>query len=935
MLVERTDAMDLLDGLLAAAVAGKGRVAIVTGAVATGKTELLHTFADRVLDLNGLAITATGSRVEQDVPLGVMSQLLLDAPLVDGERRRTMNLLHEGTQSLLRGSGPARLDQQIVHALCGVLLELSRRYPLAIVVDDLDRTDPASLICLAYLARRARFAPMLVVFSHAGQRRAGEQFLELEELGRSPYGAHIPLVTLSAAGVRELAEIAAVEDADRFTDAWHGLSGGNPLLLGGLIEDHRQAIAAGAAPDTEPAAGGHYAEAVLACLRRVDGRSRRVAGVIAVRPDDGSLSELAQLDPAHVAQAVRALTAAGLLRRGDFAHPVARAAVLSGMDAAERADLHQRAARIAYHDGAPSQVVAEHLVQADRTDDPWAVPVLEDAARQVLRDGRVVTAVGYLKLAWQACADDQHRSHIMTTMLRAGWRINPSVSAGYLPELSAALQNGFLSGGDALVLVQALLWNGQFEDAAAAFRHLGDREHDQETLVELAVTRPQLRVTYPGLAVPPGDAGPPNLAAMTTVSDGQRLKAAGALATVLTEGPSTALVGTVERILRNARLDEMSLSTVESALLALIYAGKCEQAAPWCDRFIEEARERRASSRLARLAAIRAEIALRTGDLPGAAQHARLALATMPPNSWGVAVGGPVATLVRAATAMGDYDTVREQLDLPVPEEMFQTRYGLHYLHARGHYRLAIGEVGYALRDFELCGELMSGWQLDVPGLIAWRVDAADALLRLKRPCAARKLVDDQLARCGKDMPRVHGMAMRVFAALGEVRHRPMLLRQAADLLSGDEYEMTLALTDLMEAYHMLGESRRAGMIARSARALAAEVGAQPLVDALSRDDGDSSAPPANSATGAAALSHAERRVAELAAEGFTNREIAAKLYITVSTVEQHLTRTYRKLNVTRRSDLPPNLALGFGPGVPIRTAVAAPPGGSRPEPRR
>ncbi|MBP5941840.1 helix-turn-helix transcriptional regulator [Streptomyces sp. LBUM 1476] len=47
-------------------------------------------------------------------------------------------------------------------------------------------------------------------------------------------------------------------------------------------------------------------------------------------------------------------------------------------------------------------------------------------------------------------------------------------------------------------------------------------------------------------------------------------------------------------------------------------------------------------------------------------------------------------------------------------------------------------------------------------------------------------------------------------------------------------------------------------------------------------------------------LTSAERRVAELAADGYTNREISRKLYVTISTVEQHLTRIYRKLNVKR-----------------------------------
>ncbi|GAA1613358.1 isopropylmalate/homocitrate/citramalate synthase/DNA-binding CsgD family transcriptional regulator [Actinoplanes couchii] len=62
--------------------------------------------------------------------------------------------------------------------------------------------------------------------------------------------------------------------------------------------------------------------------------------------------------------------------------------------------------------------------------------------------------------------------------------------------------------------------------------------------------------------------------------------------------------------------------------------------------------------------------------------------------------------------------------------------------------------------------------------------------------------------------------------------------------------------------------------------------------------------------SGVPRLSAAERRVAELAAGGCTNREISVRLFVSISTVEQHLTRTYRKLNVTRRTDLAANLDL-------------------------
>ena len=216
----------------------------------------------------------------------------------------------------------------------------------------------------------------------------------------------------------------------------------------------------------------------------------------------------------------------------------------------------------------------------------------------------------------------------------------------------------------------------------------------------------------------------------------------------------------------------------------------------------------------------------------------------------------------------------------------------------------------------------MTTWELDAPGLVAWRTDAAEALLRMGRPDQARRLIEDQLGRCGKDMPRVHGSALRLLAATSQLRHRPMLLRQAADLLQSgaDRYEHSRVLVDLTEAYHALGESRRAGMIGRRARALArSATRSRCSVGSRGTSAGTTRRPPRRqpSVTGSAAmLSDAERRVAALAAIGYTNREIADKLYITVSTVEQHLTRIYRKLGVVGRTDLPAHLELDLSATV-------------------
>jgi DNA-binding NarL/FixJ family response regulator len=96
-------------------------------------------------------------------------------------------------------------------------------------------------------------------------------------------------------------------------------------------------------------------------------------------------------------------------------------------------------------------------------------------------------------------------------------------------------------------------------------------------------------------------------------------------------------------------------------------------------------------------------------------------------------------------------------------------------------------------------------------------------------------------------------------------------------------------------------------MTARQARKRAAAVGAESLcANLMSAEDAEPAAQHRPDADrDVAVLSDAEWRVACLAALGHTNTEISRKLFITVSTVEQHLTRVYRKLKVASRGDLP------------------------------
>ncbi|WP_079109102.1 helix-turn-helix domain-containing protein [Streptomyces griseoruber] len=140
-------------------------------------------------------------------------------------------------------------------------------------------------------------------------------------------------------------------------------------------------------------------------------------------------------------------------------------------------------------------------------------------------------------------------------------------------------------------------------------------------------------------------------------------------------------------------------------------------------------------------------------------------------------------------------------------------------------------------------------------------------------------------------------MALRTRAAAAESAERTPLLERAVQALeiSGDQFELSAALAELSAAHGALGDPAQARTADRRARH-------------LSRVSGTAPAQPGDDE-----LSEAERRVAELAACGLTNREIGQKLFITVSTVEQHLTKVYRKLGVRRRMELADLLELRRG----------------------
>ncbi|MEU3419433.1 AAA family ATPase [Streptomyces murinus] len=379
-------------------------------------------------------------------------------------------------------------------------------------------------------------------------------------------------------------------------------------------------------------------------------------------------------------------------------------------------------------------------------------------------------------------------------------------------------------------------------------------------------------------------------------------------------------VAGAEAQLRSALGGCPAIEPVLHALRTLLYLGGPARALPWCAEFAERTRECAAPGWSAMVRTVHAEALFRQGDLPGAEAAARTALELVPRSAGSTVVTGTAGILAQVLLARGRADVAAAELARPVAESGHATVPGLAYLRARGRFHLAAGRCHAALADFLEIGRRMRGWGLDRPVVLPWRTDAAEALLGLGEARQADRFVTQQLALPDAADAWVQGVSLRQRAALLEPRRRKTLLDRSTQALrrSGDRYELARTLAEFGRTLLECGETARATMVNRTAWHLADECGAYPLRDTV-ESAGPVPAPPAapvalpaRSASCArlAELTDSERRVAALAVHGDTNREIAGKLFITVSTVEQHLTRAYRKLGVTSRRQLPVELQL-------------------------
>jgi DNA-binding CsgD family transcriptional regulator len=347
--------------------------------------------------------------------------------------------------------------------------------------------------------------------------------------------------------------------------------------------------------------------------------------------------------------------------------------------------------------------------------------------------------------------------------------------------------------------------------------------------------------------------------------------------------------------------------------VSLLVAERYDELRPLLDESIAQARASGDSGTLAIGLALRGWLALRLGDLTAAEVDARTALAApelRAPTLFRVLNAG---VLAGALLEQGELPAAEEVL-VPLESQIESDSLTAAVLRlARGRLRVVQGRIDEGLADFLGVGRLATRAHVTCPGYLPWRSEAALAHLSLAEHEHAKRLADEELELARTyGAPRALGIAKRAAGLVAGGDWGVSLLREAVSAFerSDARLERARAIADLGALLRRRNRRTEARELLRDALDAAHRAGARPLGEQAETELRATGARPRRVVlTGLDSLTASERRIAELASQQFTNREIAQVLFITTRTVEGHLTSVFRKLKLDSRNDLHAALA--------------------------
>jgi len=947
-LLERRQELARIESALAEAREGRGRFLVIEGPAGIGKTALLATARTVAADGGMRVLRSRGAELERDFAFGVVRQLF-EAVLAEASELERADLLEGGAGVAagllgLPGAPPAEgpsvsgVDPSfaILHGLYWLCANLAAAGPLCVVVDDAHWADAPSLRYLAFLLTRLEELDVALVVA-TRPCEAGTDAELLATVTSDPSAELIRLRPLTRAGVAELVEarLAGVPDP-LFVDACLRATRGTPFLMRVLVDALSEggiAPTADAAPHVERIGARTVGRSIRLRLRRLPGHAGRLARALAVL-EQGELlqaARVADLEEAEAAGAAELLTTAGILESGrplTFIHPIVRSGVYAELSSSERAQGHRRAAQLLAEQTGASERVAEHLLVSEPAGDGWVVERLVEAARTARRRGAPESEAVFLRRVLAEPPPPGDRSALLLELgiaeASAGladWSEHLQQAVDAAPEPAAAAEA-------ALVLAHALSGAQRYAEAVEvldrAAATLGAPCSELGLQLEAAAvinefndpaTMPPVSPRLVTLRERATDdpAAPPELlavAAFISVLANEPAEGVAELASRALQAGDSASHGSV------GRQWVSSIGWFSASAFTLLWSERYAQVRPLLDASIAQARATGDSTRLAMSLAVRSWVALRRGDLGTAEADARTALAAtqLPAPPMARVLNG--AVLVRALIEQGELDAAEQALAPLDSETESGSLVSPPLRFARGRLRVAQGRVVEGLEDILAVGALLTRSLVTSPCGLPWRSEAALVHLALGDHESAGRLAEEelQLARAF-GAPCALGVAMRAAGVVAGGDRGASLLREAIDALErGDaRLERARALADLGAMLRRRNRRTEARELLREALDAAHRAGARPLAEYAETELRATGARPRRVVlTGLDSLTASERRIAELAGQGHSNREIAQSLFVTARTVEGHLTSIFRKLQLDSRNELHAVLADGL-----------------------
>lgn len=932
-LVEREWELAALEHSVAAAQAGAGSTVMIEAYAGRGRSRLLAVAAEMASQAGIRLVEATATELERDFPFGLALALLEPVWHASTPQER---------RSLL--SGPAQLAARLLSGEDGMAKKLEgQQYPLIhslfwlthnlifdppeaaagealmIAVDDLQWADAPSLRFLAYLAERLVELPLAMILAV----RRGETFGDpgaVAGLGRAAGSAYLRPEPLSLAGVTSVVTKQFPQAQPSFCQACAEVTAGNPFLLVALLDKLRA--------DERPL-GGVTAEGLAELvpeqvqtwvsdrLRNLPSDAREVIKALSILAASGSvrlIARLSELDPKSVLRAADELATVDLLEPGvplAFVQPIVGAAVHHSISPLERAHAHARTAQVLTEEDASAEQIATHLLSAAPEGDPSAVDVLREAAVSALAAGQAERAVRLLLRALLEAPSSETRSQLLAELGRAEAQAGVSTAAERFAD--ARKITATAEGRAALALAQgrALHAQGRYREAAAALE--GGRE---ELSQEHATLGQELTAAYVAAA------------SLVPALQDRALELRDEILGALADQPSPSQRSAIAYMAVHDSLMQAPRSSVRD-LADLAWGGGGQLDAEMADGFslplvgaallVSDELERAielfsavlASPRepspilLSEIRCCRAWGLLEQGRISDAEAEAELALASTVDGSRSYA---QIACGVRACCHLE-----RGQLEQAEAALLKLERQNLHpavrdplVLELRARLRLTQNRPREALQDASKAGRVLKLEFADVsPGSIPWRSTTALAHLALGEVDQARALAAEELAQArGSGVTRIVIRDLCVLGLATGTADRLELLREAVD--AGEAYPPRLehfrALIEFGAALRRANRRAEAREPLRRGLELSLRGGADVLASRAQTELAAAGARMRSPAlSGVASLTVSQRRVAELAAQGLTTRQIADALFVTPKTVEFHLRQTYRKLGVSNR----------------------------------